>query len=229
MAAASCQHPARLKSWGALGLSPNSPNRSLPGADVRSYRPSEMDQKLLALLDVVYSTASPDAKRQAEGEIWRLYRTQDALGWAAVTLQGAQGDHRLLFCAAAALEEAALRGPLLGPDLKAALRQCLWHGVLASPQLPHFVVGKLAAALAHVACTDWPHAYPEYFRQLQAALADLATLDSALILLAATVEHFQALAQSSSAGLKGKVSQPWEWRRRLWHSGPTSAAWPGRH
>lgn len=170
-----------------------------------------MEQQLLPLLDAVFHpAATSDAKSAAEAQLRRLSRLPGAVPWAATALQppasaaAAAPDHRLLYFAATVLDDAALR-PM---DMqRSALRACLWQAVLDGPHLPHFVVGKLATALAHLACVDFPAAWPDYWQQQQAALADASTLDRGLTLLAAVVEQHRALAATgaTAAGAKGKA------------------------
>ena len=66
-------------------------------------------------------------------------------------------------------------------------------------------MAKCAATLAHIACLDWPHAYPDYWGQLQALLGSEQHVEAGLVLLTATVEGFHLLATTTAMGMRGKV------------------------
>ena len=115
----------------------------------------------------------------------------------------------LFYACAVAEEAAAYRWRRLAPAHQAALRACLWQCATepapGGGSRPHFVRSKAAAALAHLACLDWPAAWPEFWPALQACLADPARVEAGVDLLGTTVDHFHSLTQTTSAGLKGKV------------------------
>ena len=156
-----------------------------------------------ALLRLVYDPAAPaDRKREAEGELRALARTDAALEWALQTLNAGTSDIQALFYACTVADAAAaVRWLALDPRQQAALRACLWRGA-TDPAQPHFVRAKLATSLAHTACLDWP---ADFWPGLQACLADSPRLEAGVDLLTATLDHFHSLAQATSFGMRGKV------------------------
>lgn len=166
-------------------------------------------QELAPLLAAVYSPSTPpDQKRAAEAALQQLAATPQALEWALGALSNAAApgaDLQALFFACSVADEAvAFRWARLEAGGQAALRSALWRAA-TEPGGPHFVRQKAAAALAHVACLDWPERLPSFWPDLQTCLADPARRACGVDLLAITLEHFHTLAQTTSAGLKGRV------------------------
>lgn len=163
-------------------------------------------QRLAALLGAAQSPLAPPQQRQAaEAELQALSRSPEGLEWALGALTAPPHDAAARWWACSVIDEAThYRWARLSPPQQAAVRAALWAGA-ADPAAPHFQRAKLAASLAHVAAVDGPEAWPEFLPSLQAALGEPARWEAALDLLAATLDHFHALAQATSAGLRGKV------------------------
>jgi hypothetical protein len=164
-----------------------------------------------ALRTVLDPHASSDqAKHKAQRDLEAFKSSETGLHWAINVLDSAVStsatEPALWLAADTALFWARYRAAA-GSQALLTLRHRLWAwlqcGAGGGPALPHFVLSKLAAALACLACLTWPAAYPEFWPQLQHCLAEQP--DMGLRLLAALLEEFQSLAQATSSGYRGRV------------------------
>jgi hypothetical protein len=167
-----------------------------------------MDQELQCRLGVINNPTSPaEQKRAAEAELSQFARSPDALSWAASTLGSShQQDDHLLFFAARVLAGGARRWNSLSPAQQAGLRACVWARLVSQEKNRgrHFLINKLAAVAAHVACID-AAAYSEYLTQMQGCMEDMSSLSLGLTLLTTIMSELSTLAVSTPSGLSGQV------------------------
>jgi hypothetical protein len=167
---------------------------------------ADIEAALRIVLDP--QASSSQQKHEAQRRLEAFKTSEAGLHWAVAVLDSAgssAAEPTLWLAADTVLFWARYRAP---SDCLAlpVLRQRLWAWAQASSRaapLPHFVQSKLAAALACLACLNWPAAYPEFWPELQQCLAERP--DTGLRLLAALLEEFQSLSQASSSGFRGRV------------------------
>jgi Importin-beta N-terminal domain len=163
-------------------------------------------EALGALLYQLYDPACPAAqKHQAEQHLNALSNSVEGLEWAITCVQSPNMDPQQQFFAASVLEGAvARRWSQLPPTHQATLQNCLWMHVTqpSNHALPHFVISKLRAALAQLACINWQL---QFWTDLQSCLNNAATAEAGVRLIGVTLEQLHSMAQGTTSALSGKV------------------------